>query len=669
MHLSKLVVENFRCFGEADDRLELLLKPGLTALVGENEAGKTALIDAIRIALGTSDQQWYRIEDSDFHQGSKEIRIVCQFSGLDDLDRRAFVEYLTYGTTTGSEPFLYVNWTAKETGQAQRGRPHYLVEIHSGRNGDGPIIDPLLRDMMLRVTYLRPLRDADQSLSSGRGSRLAQILNQSAGVVTSGKPYDSDHLLRDQSLSVLGIGDLLYELLSNHAGILDARKEIDKKLAELSLIGDGLKSDIRVTANSSSSASRLRELLEKLELRLDNVGKPGLGSNNLLFTACELLLTAEEKEGLKLLLIEEPEAHLHPQRQLRVMKYLQQQAVNQEIQIIVTTHSPNLASAIQLDNVVMIHKRQAFPLAVGQTKLEISDYRFLARFLDVTKANLFFARGVLIVEGDAENILLPTIARLIGLDLAEHGASIVNVGGVGLRRYARVFQRAEENGALLKIPVACLTDMDVMPDCAPTILGKVESGQPWPPTNKRRWRAKRDFGADQAIESRRQGISAKASGQSVKTFVADHWTFEYDLALGPAIGNTYPGGLAEYVFIAASLSEADDAINSSKSKVSAVILDAKREFERMRTEARPIEGCSVEEVLASFVYAKFGKEENSKPIAAQYLAQILESRVKKGRMTAQQLKQRLPKYIVEAISYVAAQQVQEIDSGETANGI
>ena len=60
-----------------------------------------------------------------------------------------------------------------------------------------------------------------------------------------------------------------------------------------------------------------------------------------------------------------------------------------------------------------------------------------------SKANLFFARGVLIVEGDAENILLPTIARLAGSDLTAHGVSIVNVGGVGLRRYARIFRRKD----------------------------------------------------------------------------------------------------------------------------------------------------------------------------------------------------------------------------------
>ena len=110
---------------------------------------------------------------------------------------------------------------------------------------------------------------------------------------------------------------------------------------------------------------RLRQLLEKLDLILKGSGKLGLGSNNLLFMACELLLLAQEEEGCKLLLIEEPEAHLHTQRQLRVMKSLQEQAKEKGIQIIVTTHSANLASAIELDDMVMIRNGRAFSFAQG----------------------------------------------------------------------------------------------------------------------------------------------------------------------------------------------------------------------------------------------------------------------------------------------------------------
>ena len=256
---------------------------------------------------------------------------------------------------------------------------------------------------------------------------------------------------------------------------------------------------------------RLRQLLEKLEVNLgvnelaEGTHCRGLGSNNILFMACELLLLGTEADGFPLLMIEEPEAHLHPQRQLRLMAFLQAQASKaradgQCIQIIVTTHSPNLASDVKLDNLVLVRDGRGYSMAQGQTKLTKSDYRFLQRFLDVTKANLFFARGVVIVEGDAESILIPVIASLIGRDFEHYGVSVVNVGGVGLSRYGRIFMREKpEAEGKISIPVACVTDTDVMPDCAPVILGKIKDGEPVPPLqgSKRRWRIKSDFEGDE----------------------------------------------------------------------------------------------------------------------------------------------------------------------------
>ena len=71
---SKITIENFRCFGEGANRFELPFRCGLTALVGENEAGKTAVVDALRFVLGTTDQEWYRLDDTDFHAGGTSRR-------------------------------------------------------------------------------------------------------------------------------------------------------------------------------------------------------------------------------------------------------------------------------------------------------------------------------------------------------------------------------------------------------------------------------------------------------------------------------------------------------------------------------------------------------------------------------------------------------------------
>ncbi len=672
MQLSNIEIVNFRCFGEGAKGFELSLNPGLTALVGENDAGKTAVVDALRFVLGTTDQEWFRLEDSDFYGESREIRIVCKFETLSATDKRAFVEYLTHGEGTDDEPVLYVSWTATNTGETYRGRAYRRVEVHAGMKGDGPTIAPEARDL-LRCTYLRPLRDAEQALSSGRGSRLSQVLQRTEAIKDAGQPYDSTGTIDSETLSnlsILGIGDLANALIQKHQGVESARGSIDSHLGNLALAAEGIKSTIDVSGATDPDGVRLRRLLEKLNLSLSGKGKLGLGSNNLLFMACELLLLAKEEAGSRMLLIEEPESHLDAQRQLRAMAFLQDQAKDKGIQVIVTTHSPNLASAIDLNNIVMIRKGRAFSMAQGQTELEPSDYRFLQRFLDVTKANLFFARGVMIVEGDAENILLPTLAKLIGRDFTEYGVSIVNVGGVGLRRYARIFHRkaTTDGNGQIGIPVACVTDMDVMPDCAPTIIGKMKEGQQWPPKNSnRRWRAKRDFTGQDQLRDHRKQLTSKTDGQCVKTFVSDEWTLEYDLALGrKGDDGQFSGGLAKDVYIAACLAEKDEAIHAGQEDVKAVRQSASEQFTLLSQKAVAADGCTAQEVIASHVYAMFAKDSVSKAVAAQYLAERLLKKARDGKLTEADLRKRLPRYLLRAIKYVTSAGSTSLGSASVA---
>lgn len=165
---------------------------------------------------------------------------------------------------------------------------------------------------------------------------------------------------------------------------------------------------------------------------------PGLGTLNRLYIATELLnLHRGNWDGVKLALIEELEAHLHPQAQMRVIEKLEQicEAGN-DVQFILTTHSPNLASKLKLGDLILCQGNKAYPMGSDYTELEERNYVFLEKFLDVTKANLFFARGVIF------------------------GVSIVNVGGVQFLHYSKIFQR-KNDGDEIDVPVSIVTDCDV----------------------------------------------------------------------------------------------------------------------------------------------------------------------------------------------------------------
>lgn len=653
MFLHELVLENFRIFGAGDERGVFPFAKGVTAIIGGNDYGKTAVLDAVRLALGTSDLEFMRVALSDFHvpdgnhDPATEFSIRCKFDGLSTYERGAFAEYLTYERQGADvRAVLYVNFVAKNTKMRRHGRPFVTTEVNSGEKAGGPSLDINARGL-LAATYLRPLRDAEREMSAGRGSRLSQILLNAAGVGTVGdEPYTKGIAPKDvKKLSVLNLGDYTNDLLCNHSAITGAKGKLNiNYLKPLSFIGDASEGEI-IIGGKGDDRTRLRQLLEKLELKLkssvDADIRHGLGSNNLLFMACELLLLGDEKEASPLLLIEEPEAHLHPQRQLLLMQFLKEQAAceDNEIQVILTTHSPSIASVLPLDSLVLMQKGRAFSLAAGKTELRREDYRFLERFLDVTKANLFFARGVMIVEGDAENILLPTLARLLGRDFAKNGVSIVNVGGVGLGRYAKIFMRRNTTEGEVGVPVACVTDLDVMPDCAPKNLGikksKGDNGiEQWPAD--RRWLMVSDFPKNgQTLDQFRLAKANRAEGQGVKTFVSDDWTLEYDLACS---------GLAEDVFVAAKLALADEKICEGTKLEVDVVKDARTEFAALPDDVE----------RASKIYANFAHKTRStasKAIAAQYLAELLEDRGSKG-WNAEKWEVELPAYLVEAIKHV-----------------
>lgn len=653
MYLSALKIENFRQFGAASHALNIQFSEGVTALVGENDAGKTAVIDAIRYVLQTRDAEYLRLQIEDFHianDGTQAdaITLRCTLEGFSPVELGAFAEYVTYKDGVGR---LYVHWSARRIVASSSTRKWVDISVRSGENGEGPSLDVGVRQL-LATAYLKPLRDAEREMSPGRNSRLSQVLSSFPNIDT-GNVFDPSALptaLADaEALSIAGMGDYLRHLVNSHGAIVSAQKEInDTYLRPLSLASQPLTSRIGF-GEAGTDPAKLKQILERLELGLldhrtgEARGIYGLGSNNVLFMACELLLLGKEPDGLPLLLIEEPEAHLHPQRQLQLMEFLEAAAKPttglRRVQIILSTHSPNLSSKIPLQNLILMQRQQAYSLAKEKTCLAPDDYRFLSRFLDVTKAGLFFAKGLLIVEGDSETILLPSLARRLGWDLTKHGVSIINVGGVGLRRYSKILQRQDTSKGEITVPTACITDMDVMPDCAPEILRlKDVKGTNWPDIAKRRWRAMKDFGStskevEEGLKKHREK-RCESDGQCVRTFVADHWTLEYDLAFK---------GLSKEVHHAAYLAIHEEKIDDSTETKVSLLKKADTAFQKIQTTH------TTEEARCSAIYKLFNRA--SKAIAAQHLIDFIDLRFDDKSLDASKLRGLLPTYVVHAIEY------------------
>lgn len=642
MYLHRIKAENFRVFGlEADGKhLDLTFSSGLNILVGENDAGKSSIIDAIRFVLLTTSYEYLRFQDDDYHitglNRAESLTIEVELKGLSISQQAAVAEWLTY--IPGENPYLVVCVKSKRAQQVSGNMARAETRYYSGPSGTGIEIGAAVRDLV-RATYLKPLRDAEAELRPGRHSRLSQVLKAHKDIQKEAKNDFNPKTPGVPPTTLVGYMARAQHDIQTSTVIDSVQKELNENhLSHMGLVGSELAGSIKVATEAS-----LSQVLERLELSLrapngvdpDMECARGLGYNNVLFMATELLLLGKQNE-LALLLIEEPEAHLHPQLQARVLELLESRSGDESgesVQVILSTHSPNIAASAPVENLILVSHGETFRLARGETMLEDGDYRFLRRFLDVTKANLFFARAVAMVEGPAEMLLLPAIAQACGRSFREAGVSMVNVGTVGLFRYARVLQR--KNGVEVPVRVACLTDRDIVPDHVSYVEEKTDTdGNPIR-------RKLKDYTAAEVLKKIAKKES-RAEGGSTRVFVSDEWTLEYDLA---------SSGLTRLMFDAVLLSikatGQDGALSEEQRlKVIAASDKAWEEFQKKPTDKR-----------AAMIYRRLYEKKVSKVLVAQFAAEQL---ALGGYGKGDELLNKLPDYLRKAILYLVPREVDDL---------
>lgn len=444
MYLEKLDIQNFRGIKEAS----LAFNKNINILIGSNNVGKSAIIDTLRLVFsyGTNQRRDIYINESDFHISTtglqNTIEFHLKFKIENPIEAGMFYDLLSIDSATSEQSLeLHFRYTLDTSANKIK------LSVWGGEN-EGHSISSEIFDNIYFV-YLGALRDVEKHMKPIRGNKLGGLYKQ---LVTSG---EDEKLVEELKKAI--------ETPQWKAFIEKGEKKINEHLKNTTFLNDP-KQEVAISPIpfefdriADSMTARIPFGSETLELHQN-----GLGYNNLIYTATILGDLGSRSEYYKSLLIEEPEAHLHPQLQNVLFSYLKSYA--SDFQTFITSHSPTITAKTDLDSLLVIHKNENSiikSLALINSGLDNKQKKYLSKFLDVTKSQLFFAKGVVFVEGISEALLLPIFAKIMGdeYDLERNGIEVVNINGVAFSAFAHLYNSADP----LKnvgVKASILTDSD-----------------------------------------------------------------------------------------------------------------------------------------------------------------------------------------------------------------
>ncbi|MCZ4558170.1 AAA family ATPase [Rhodococcus maanshanensis] len=485
MYISNLSLVNYRNFPNA----HLKFESGVNTVIGENGSGKTNLFRAIRLLLDDNMlSAAYRLSEDDFHRGladwrghwiiisiefaeisadeaiqalfvhgtgvlekdpvgratynlifrpRKEIRLkLAQLAEGDHAGMRNVLsavtsdDYETIFTGRSIADFNNIEFYKSVVGDFENVKFKEVVDV--------PELGSILPKQLsvskeISFTFVQALRDVVADFKNNRANPLRTLLKYKSGDV--------------DPVAFVTITDKVREL----------NKSIEK-WPDVGEISDDIRRTMRDTVGEAYSPSSLTiksdlpddadQLFQSLKLFVGEDGESyegsihelSLGGANLIYLTLKLLEFKYQKANLSVanfLLIEEPEAHIHT----HIQKTLFDRLDYDDTQIIYSTHSTQISEVSNVESMNILGRdagrSEAYQPANG---LDPQKVRNIQRYLDAVRSNLLFARSVLLVEGDAEEILIPTLVKkFLGVGLDELGISLINVRSTGFENVATLF--------------------------------------------------------------------------------------------------------------------------------------------------------------------------------------------------------------------------------------
>ncbi|MFZ3287767.1 MAG: AAA family ATPase [Telluria sp.] len=502
MHISKLSLINYRNFANT----KLMFKKGINTIIGENGSGKTNLFRAIRLMLDDNMlRSAYKLDEKDFHRGlgkwqghwiiiSLEFEEISQDEAIQSLflhgagnivndaiekatynlifrpktEIRLRLSQLDEGDKAGLDTILKsITIDDYETLFTGKSVANFNDEIFYkeivgdfehvkfSKELEFPSIGSKVPGILsvakeVSFTFIQALRDVVADFQNNRTNPLLTLLKSKSGQI-------DPILFKPIADLVKGLNDSIEQLPDVQIVTTDITETIKDAAGETySPSSLSIKSDLSDEADKLFQSLKLfvGESEEKYEGAIHELS---LGGANLIYLTLKLLEFKYQKikqSFANFLVIEEPEAHIHT----HIQKTLFDKLNYPDTQIIYSTHSSHISEVSNVENINILGRHagrcEAYQPSTGLTEPEIGN---IQRYLDAVRSNLLFAKSVLLVEGDAEEILIPILVKqVLGVSLDELGISLINIRSTGFQNVAILFHDTR-----IRKKCSIVTDLDV----------------------------------------------------------------------------------------------------------------------------------------------------------------------------------------------------------------
>ena len=503
MYIKEIKISNFRNFQEA----AVPFHEGINVIIGHNNTGKSNLLRAIGLVLGFSDG--HRLGTSDIFYDtnvttlklqSPRIQITLVFhrsegEALDSAEMGLFSGMMTDPALSEEAELRYEfkladtqedNYKADVAGATTAKEIWKIIDhdyirfYRSSRSGGNQAAGISVNDVLGQIDFqfLDAIRDVSHDLYAGYNPLLRDVLNFFIDYSVKNDTEKTEDEIKEQLKTlrdsfVQQSAPLMQTLQSR---LQNGKNVFLKYAVDTGATFNGAVPDFDGEVTENEMFAVLRMII-KYAIGIEVPATyNGLGYNNLIYMS--LLLAKMQADSsitymkrnakvLTFLAVEECEAHLHPAMQYKFLQFLQDNKANGHVrQIFMTTHSTQIASAVKLDDLICLTSPILGKINVGYPRViykkdnaeDVASKQYVQRFLDATKADMFFANRLIFVEGVAEELLIPVFAKYLNKNLTDEHVLIVNMGGRYFNHFLKLFDT--NNQYTINKKIVCLTDID-----------------------------------------------------------------------------------------------------------------------------------------------------------------------------------------------------------------